>query len=50
VANVAKAQAALGRRYSSENPASYLRYRHSTIPEPDFLGELGAPLRLRLAL
>jgi uncharacterized protein len=40
VANVAKAQAALGRRLLVENPASYLRYRHSTIPEPDFLGEL----------
>src|SRR5208283_498525 len=40
VGNVAKAQAALGRRLLVENPASYLCYRHSTIPEPDFLGEL----------
>ena len=40
VGNVARAQAALGRRLLVENPASYLRYRHSTIPEPDFLGEL----------
>jgi uncharacterized protein len=40
VGNVAKAQAALGRRLLIENPANYLRYRYSTIPEPDFLGEL----------
>jgi uncharacterized protein (UPF0276 family) len=38
--NVATAQAALGRRLLVENPASYLRYRHSTISEPDFLSEL----------
>jgi hypothetical protein len=40
VANVAKAQAAMGRRLLVENPASYLRYRHSTISESDFLAEL----------
>ena len=40
VGNVARAQAALGRRLLVENPASYLRYRHSTISEPDFLSEL----------
>ena len=27
----------LGRRILVENPSSYLRYRHSTIPEWDFL-------------
>jgi uncharacterized protein len=38
--NVEVAQEALGRRILVENPSSYLRYRHSTIPEWEFLGEL----------
>ena len=37
--NVEIAQAALG-RILVENPSSYLRFRHSPIPEPDFLAEL----------
>jgi len=37
---VARAQEALGRRIFIENPARYLRFRHSPIPEPAFLGEL----------
>jgi len=37
---VARAQEALGRRILVENPARYLRFRHSPIPEPAFLGEL----------
>jgi len=38
--NLAVAQEALGRSILVENPSSYLRYRHSTIAEPDFLAEL----------
>jgi len=38
--HVDRTQAALGRRILVENPASYLRFRSSTIPEPDLLGEL----------
>jgi uncharacterized protein (UPF0276 family) len=38
--HVDRAQTALGRRLLVENPSSYLRFRHSTIPEPEFLGEL----------
>jgi hypothetical protein len=33
-------QEALGRRVLIENPASYLRYRHSSIPETEFLTDL----------
>ncbi|MGO8914365.1 MAG: DUF692 domain-containing protein [Stellaceae bacterium] len=39
-ANIARAQDVLGRRLLLENPSSYLRFRHSTIAEPDFLAEL----------
>jgi uncharacterized protein len=39
-ANVERAQARLGRPILIENPTSYLRYRHSTIAEPEFLAEL----------
>jgi uncharacterized protein len=35
--NVEQAQHALKRRLLVENPSSYLRYRHSTIPEWEFL-------------
>jgi uncharacterized protein len=37
VSHVSQTQDALGRRILLENPASYLRFRHSTIAEPDFL-------------
>ena len=33
-------QSRLGRRILVENPSAYLRYRHSPIPEPEFLAEL----------
>ena len=35
--HVAEAQEALGRRLLIENPSAYLRYRHSTIPEAEFI-------------
>jgi uncharacterized protein (UPF0276 family) len=35
--HVEEAQEALGRRLLIENPSSYLRYRHSTIPEVEFI-------------
>lgn len=35
--NVDQAQERLGRRLLVENPSSYLCYRHSTIPEAEFL-------------
>jgi uncharacterized protein (UPF0276 family) len=38
--HVEQAQDALGRRLLVENPSSYLRFRHSTIPEGEFLAEL----------
>lgn len=38
--HVARAQEVLGRKLFVENPSSYLRFRHSTIAEPDFLAEL----------
>jgi hypothetical protein len=40
--NVEVAQDFLGRRLLIENPSSYLRYRHSTIPEWDFIAALAA--------
>jgi len=40
--NVAQAQEALGRRLLLENPSSYLRFRHSTIPEAEFLAAVQA--------
>lgn len=40
--NVARTQAALDRTILVENPSVYLRYRHSPIAEPQFLGELAA--------
>src|SRR5579859_2558604 len=39
-AHVGLAQDRLRRRILIENPSSYLRYRHSTIPEPEFLAAL----------
>jgi hypothetical protein len=38
--HVSQAQEALGRPLLVENPSSYLRFRHSPIPEPEFLSEL----------
>jgi uncharacterized protein len=38
--HVEQAQEALGRRLLIENPSSYLRYRHSSIPEAEFLAEV----------
>ncbi|MGF7001457.1 MNIO family bufferin maturase [Paraburkholderia sp. GAS32] len=38
--HVDQAQAYLQRRISLENPSSYLRFRHSTIPEWEFLAEV----------
>ena len=38
--HVAQVQDVLGRKLLVENPSSYLRFRHSTIAEPDFLAEL----------
>jgi uncharacterized protein (UPF0276 family) len=38
--NVEHAQRVLGRRLLVENPSSYLRYSHSTIPEPEFMSAL----------
>jgi hypothetical protein len=37
--HVDEAQEMLGRRLLIENPSSYLRFRHSTIPEAEFLTE-----------
>lgn len=39
-ANVSAAQEALSRPVLVENPSAYLRFRHGTIPEPEFLAEL----------
>ena len=39
-AHVTETQEALGRPLLVENPSSYLRFRNSPIPEPDFLAEL----------
>jgi len=38
--NVERAQDRLARRILVENPSSYLRFRESPIPVPEFLGEL----------
>jgi uncharacterized protein (UPF0276 family) len=38
--HVSQAQEALGRRLLIENPSSYLAFRRSPIPEPEFLAEL----------
>ena len=48
VENVACAQEALGRVLLIENPSGYLRFRDSTIPEAEFLGELAARSGCRL--
>jgi uncharacterized protein (UPF0276 family) len=38
--HVEEAQEAIGRRLLIENPSSYVRYRHSCIPEAEFLTEV----------
>jgi uncharacterized protein (UPF0276 family) len=38
--HIHEVQDALGRPILIENPSSYLRFRHSTIEEPEFLAEL----------
>jgi len=38
--HVEQVQERLGRRILVENPSSYLRFRHSSMPEAEFLGEL----------
>lgn len=38
--HVDQVQHALGRPILIENPSTYLQYRHSTIPEPEFLAQL----------
>jgi uncharacterized protein (UPF0276 family) len=40
--NIEAVQERLGRRILVENPSSYLRYRHSTIPEWEFMAALAA--------
>jgi uncharacterized protein (UPF0276 family) len=40
VRNVGRLQEKLRRRVSVENPACYLRFSHSTMSEPEFLGEV----------
>ena len=37
---IARVQETLGRTILVENPSRYLRFRHSPIPEPEFLGAL----------
>jgi len=37
---IVRVQEILGRPILVENPSRYLRFRHSPIPEPEFLGEL----------
>ncbi|HVG81330.1 MAG TPA: DUF692 domain-containing protein [Methylomirabilota bacterium] len=38
--NIDRAQERIGRPLLIENPSLYLAFRHSPIPEPEFLGEL----------
>ena len=42
IAHVAQTQEALGRRILLENPATYLQFAASTIPEAEFLNEIAA--------
>jgi uncharacterized protein (UPF0276 family) len=46
--HVGRVQEALGRPLLIENPASYLRFRHSVIPEAEFLGALARRSGCRL--
>ena len=49
-ARIAAVQDALGRELLIENPSTYLRYRHSTLPEWEFLREIAARTGCRLLL
>lgn len=40
IAHVTETQDLLGRQLLIENPSTYLTYRHSTIPEAEFLSEI----------
>jgi hypothetical protein len=46
--HVDRVQSELGRAILVENPSSYLRFRHSPIPEPEFLAELARRTGCRL--
>jgi uncharacterized protein len=46
--NVDRVQQALGRPILVENPSTYLRFRRSTLSEPEFLGALAARTGCRL--
>lgn len=47
-ANVERAQAALKRPLLIENPSAYLRFKHSTMAEPEFLAALARRTGCRL--
>lgn len=49
-ARIAAVQDALGCQLLIENPSTYLRYRHSTLPEWEFLREIAARAGCRLLL
>ncbi len=46
--HIHEGQETLGQSILIENPSSYLRFRHSTIPEPEFLAELARRTGCRL--
>jgi uncharacterized protein (UPF0276 family) len=46
--HIHEVQESLGQSILIENPSSYLRFRHSTIPEPEFLAELARRTGCRL--
>lgn len=48
--NIGRTQEALGRAILIENPSTYLRFRHSTIPEPELLTALVQRTGCRLLL
>jgi uncharacterized protein (UPF0276 family) len=50
VEHVDHVQCTLGRRILLENPSSYVRYRHSTLSEADFLAELVGQTDCRVLL
>lgn len=48
--NIKRVQDRLGRQILVENPSSYMAFKHSHIPEPDFLMELTAKTECGLLL
>ena len=46
--HVQEAQEALGRQLLIENPSGYLRFRHSSIPEAEFIAEIARRTGARL--